>query len=390
MIPVQNAIELIRKHSSLLSSEAILIEEGIGQVVSEDVFSPIHMPPFDQSAMDGYAVNGLNLESYQVIGEIQAGDSGEGIELKAGEAVRIFTGAVVPKSVQTVVKQEIVERNGEKIVLTEAIRENQNIRYEGEQIKQGEIALPKGALIKPSTAGFLYMLGLTEVKVYQKPKVTIIATGNELVPPGQPLTKGKIYESNTYTLKTALKELGIDADILTVQDNYVETRAMLKQVIDSNDILITSGGISVGDYDFVGKALNEIGVETIFYKVKQKPGKPLLFGKKNNTLVFAVPGNPAAALSCFYMYVTSGIKKMMGYQEGGLEKRTVALTTDYTKTPNLSHFLKGSVEGNKVSILGAQSSAMLSSFSVANCLIYLPQDRSEWSKGDEVEVFILP
>lgn len=390
MIPVPEAITLIQHHAFKLSTTKMKIEEAMGQTLAKDVLSPIDMPPFDQSAMDGYAINDVSRTSFELIGELQAGDSGEGIVLQPGQAIRIFTGAVVPESASSVVKQEIVERNGNTITIPEPIQENENIRPKGEQVQKNTIALKAGTVLSPGSAGFLFMLGLTVVEVIRKPKVAILATGNELVSPGQPLPMGKIYESNTYSIKAALKDLGIDATITTVEDDFEATKKAIEQLLDDNDLLITTGGISVGDYDFIGASMKELGVETIFYKVKQKPGKPLYFGKKNETLVFGLPGNPAAALTGFYMYITAAIKTMMGDQQMALEKRSAILTADYTKTPNLSHFLKGVVEGNEVTVLGGQSSAMLSSFGVANCLLFLPDGQSDWKAGDSVEVYMLP
>jgi len=361
MISVKEAQCKIQENSRILNSVSKSVENALDQVLSEDVKSPIHMPPFSQSAMDGYAI-GSQGNTFKLVGEIQAGADSSGMTLKSNEAVRIFTGAMIPNGTFAVAKQEIVEKNKTEIRITEKQKHLQNIRPLGEQIKKGDIALPKGTVITPGTAGFLYTLGVNQVSVTKKPNIIILSTGNELVPPGQELSPGKIYESNTYTLKTALKKFRIQVTIKTVEDNYEATKKSIQESLNECDILITTGGISVGDYDFVGKAMEEVGVESIFYKIKQKPGKPIFFGKRNSTVVFGLPGNPAAALSCFYLYVTPGIRKMCGISDVSLEKRTLKLTSDYTKSKNLTHFLKAKCYGDKVAILGAQSSAMLSSF----------------------------
>ena len=389
MISVKEAQSKIQENSRILNSVSKSLENALDQVLSDDVKSPIHMPPFSQSAMDGYAI-GSQGNTFKLVGEIQAGADSSGMTLKSNEAVRIFTGAMIPNGTFAVAKQEIVEKNKTEIRITEKQKHLQNIRPLGEQIKKGDIALPKGTVITPGTAGFLYTLGVNQVSVTKKPNIIILSTGNELVPPGQELSPGKIYESNTYTLKTALKKFRIQVTIKTVEDNYEATKKSIQESLNECDILITTGGISVGDYDFVGKAMEEVGVESIFYKIKQKPGKPIFFGKRNSTVVFGLPGNPAAALSCFYLYVTPGIRKMCGISDVALEKRTLKLTSDYTKSKNLTHFLKAKCYGDKVAILGAQSSAMLSSFASANCLACLPEGQSEWKKGDAIEVYILP
>ncbi|MFT5777216.1 MAG: molybdopterin molybdotransferase [Crocinitomicaceae bacterium] len=389
MIGVLNAIAAIENAIQPLEAVKLNIEDAIDHVLCNEIKSPINMPPFDQSAMDGYALCGT-ADVYEVIAEIKAGDSAVGIELKPGEAARIFTGAVVPLSCTAVAKQEIVERNGAQIRLTEKVKEKANIRPLGEQIRQGQIALEKSTVITAGAAGFLYTLGIHEVDVFRKPKVCIIATGNELVRPGLPLPMGKVYESNTYTLKTALKGLNIEATIQTVEDDFESTKAIIQDALEKYDVLITTGGISVGDYDFVGKAFEDIGIETIFYKVKQKPGKPLYFGKHNETIIYGLPGNPAAVLTSFYIYVLPGIKSLMGNTHPFLELRSLALKGDYTKSQSLSHFLKARVTGNEVEIMKAQSSAMLSSFAISNCLIFMPEGEETWSSGDLVQAYMLP
>ncbi|MDX2362290.1 MAG: molybdopterin molybdotransferase MoeA [Crocinitomicaceae bacterium] len=390
MISVPDAIKAIQDSILPLELVKLNIEDALDQVTHNPINSPIHMPPFAQSAMDGYALNGDNLPSYTLIAEIQAGASAENIHLQHGEAARIFTGAMVPGGTTAIAKQEIVERSNEQITLTTSVKQNENIRPLGEQIKKGEIALNEHTVINAGAAGFLYTLGLHEVEVYRKPKVCIIATGNELVKPGEELPVGKVYESNTYTLKTALKGLNIHADIQTVKDDYASTKESIHKAMTNYDLLITTGGISVGDYDFVGKAFEELGVETLFYKVKQKPGKPVFFGKHASSYVFGLPGNPAAVLSCFYMYVLPAIKTMMGNNQPFLETRKLALKGSYSKTKSLSHFLKARAFGNEVEIMNAQSSAMLSSFATANCLLFMPEGQDEWKSGDLVEAYMLP
>jgi molybdopterin molybdotransferase len=389
MVSVQEALYLIQENVSLNEIIEIELDQSLMYTLATDIKSPINMPPFNQSAMDGYAVGSDDTDNISVINEVKAGDSSENIELKKNEAIRIFTGAMVPESAFAVVKQESVVRSRNSIEITEEIKINSNIRLKGEQIKEQDVAAKKGTKLNAGLIGFLYGLGITHVKVYKKPNITIITTGNELTTPGQPLPLGSIYESNSYTLKAALLNLGISAKILTINDDFNATKKTIKKAISNCDILITTGGISVGDYDFVGKALNELDTETIFYKVKQKPGKPLFFGKFNKTLIFGLPGNPAAALSSFYIYVTSAIYAMMGHNNKTLTINSFKLNKEYSKTVNLSHLLKGYFSNDTVEILDAQSSAMLSSFAETNCLIYLEEGREFWGKNDLVPVFVL-
>ena len=201
---------------------------------------------------------------------------------------------------------------------------------------------------------------------------------------------GKIYESNTFTLQAALNYSGYSVEIKTVEDDYKATRDIIEQAINSSDVVIMTGGISVGDYDFVESALNELEVISDFYKVKQKPGKPLFFGHKGEKIVFALPGNPAAVLSCFYVYVLPCLNLMIGKSENMHITRELILKNDYKKTGTMTHFLKAYSENGEVEILSAQSSAMLSSFVQANCIVSMNQGREEWKIGDRVTAIMLP
>ena len=386
MITVSQAVEKINQVTSALNKIQVSVSKGLNKVLAEAVHSPIYMPPFNQSAMDGYALGDITSKTYQLIGEVKAGDNPEGLSLSKGQAVRIFTGGFVPKGTITVAQQEIVERSGNTIHLKTSIIENKNIRPKGEQIIEGQLALEKGTLITPATIGFLYGIGIDKISIYSSPKVAIIATGSELVSPGQKLTPGQIYESNSFALKAAIETLGVEASIISVKDNYEITRDAIKEAVENNDLVLTSGGISVGDYDFVGDAFQEIGVQEHFYKVQQKPGKPLFFGQKNDTSVFGLPGNPASALSCFYVYVMPTIKKMMGHTGSFDERENATLTGSYTRKGSFTHFLKAHIKDNKVTILNAQSSAMLSSFAAANYIACFPGEQENWNAGDTIQV----
>lgn len=391
MITVEEALDLVNKNILPTNQkETKPVSEALNYSLGEDVLSPINMPPFRQSAMDGYAVNLHEKLQYKLIGEVKAGD-GHNPFLNKGEAVRIFTGSAVPDSANAIVIQEKVERIDDIIKVDNQIPLQDNIRPLGEQVKKGDVALKKGTKLNPAAIGFLTSLGITEVTVHSKPSIAIIVTGNELIEAGQPLSHGKIYESNSDLLKSALYDLDFKTiSIHKVEDDYSKTRNMLDKVISDNDLILISGGISVGDYDFVGKALNELAVEQIFYKVKQKPGKPLFFGKKGNKVIFALPGNPASALTCFYIYVNSALQKMSGNTSYSLTKIMEKSTTDYIKKGDRAQFLKAQYENGVVTILEGQSSAMLQTYALSNCLAYIPADCFKINKNDEVEVIFLP
>ena len=389
MIPVQDALNCVERNSFVLAPIEKNLIDALNYYLAEDIYAAIPMPPFSQSAMDGYAISG-EFKTYKVVDEIKAGDSKKSI-IKKGEASRIFTGAMIPEGTTAIAKQEIVLlHDNNTIELIETVKVGTSIREQGEEIAVGDLVLETGVLINPAVIGLLSGFGVQKVKVFKKPKVSIVVTGNELVKPGEELILGKIYESNSFVLKSALNAIGINSEIETVKDNYSATRSSIENAIDSSDLVIVTGGISVGDYDFVGEALNEIGVEQLFYKVNQKPGKPLFYGKKGDKTIFALPGNPAAVLTCFYMYVLPSIFKMMGNNKSFIEKRTGILQHDYTKIGDRTHLLKAREINGEVNAHNKQSSAMLSSFVDANCLLHLPEDIQEFKKGEVVEIFMFP
>ncbi len=391
MIPVEKAIQRIDIHIEPTKEIEILpVEDTLGFVLAKDVTSPIAMPPFRQSAMDGYALGSIEEKSYTLVGEVQAGDHKDPT-LQQGEAVRIFTGAPVPSSAKAVMMQEKVTLVGNTVHLKTMAKANENIRPQGEQIQQGAIALTKETKITAAGIGYLTTLGITHIEVYKKPTIAIIATGNELVPPGQDLKYGQIYESNSTMLSAALKTNGFDAiSFYKVADEYETTKSVIDKAIQQHDVVLISGGISVGDYDFVGKALHALHVEEIFYKVRQKPGKPLYFSKKEGTAIFALPGNPASSLSCFYVYVLPALQKITGLAEYHLKRSTAISNSEYSKKGERAEFLKAILKDNKATILDGQASSMLRSFALANALVYLPEGVSEVHPGDTLQVINLP
>ena len=392
MISVEKAKQLVNENSFLLEPTTIQLVESVGYVLAEDILAPISLPPFNQSAMDGYAIGGIleDSKTYKLVGEIKAGDIGV-LPLNKDEAIRIFTGALVPKSAECVIMQEVTTVINGKVTINSEIKSGSNIRLEGEQIKTGDVALPKGTPLTPAGVGFLSGLGISEVKVYAKPKIGLIITGSELVEAGKQLKSGQIYESNSATLKAALASTNFECKAtIVVEDTLKSTIIAIEKMMNSMDVVILSGGISVGDYDFVGKALNDLAVKPVFYKVKQKPGKPVFFGKKNKHLFFALPGNPSAALLCYYQYVLLAARKMSGIQNNELKIEKLESVNEYVKKGERAHFLKAIAENGKVEILTGQSSAMLHTYSIANALAYIPADVNKVEKGALIEVYLLP
>ncbi len=394
MISVNEAKKEVVKNSKHLSKNILSVENALDCVLANDIFSPINLPPFNQSSMDGYAFileDLLNNIPIHIIGEIAAGKNFS-YKLKSGEAIRIFTGAKIPEGSNCVVMQEKTTVEGIKLNINDSkLIKGANIRYKGAQINSGQLALKKGTVLTPASIGFIASMGINTVEVYSKPKISIIITGSELQKPGSTLIEGNVFESNSYSLIAALKNMLIKPiKIETITDNKEETYQAIKKAIEESDLVILTGGISVGDYDFVSETLEELKVETIFYKVKQKPGKPLFFGKKNDTLVFALPGNPAAVLTCFYNYVYPSIKIMQGHSNIFLRTLMLPISKEFLKNKALSYFLKSKINANSVTPLEGQESYILSSFAVADSLIYLPENSELITKDTLVEVFLLP
>jgi len=389
MISVNEAFAILDAVPIALKQQQILLWDARNAVLAENIISPIDMPPFRQSNMDGFAIALHDSEVYKIVGEIKAGD-GNSIALKLGEAVKIFTGAAVPDSAQAVIPVEKVSADESNLTLHESALPEMNIRQKGSQILANDIALEKGTFLNPAAIGFLAGLGITSVPIYKKPRVGIVITGNELMQPGTPLPQGKVYESNAIMLRAALENSNFDALLFyAVKDTFDATKATLNKAIAENDVVLVSGGISVGDYDFTGRALQNLGVETLFYRVNQKPGKPLYAGKINNKIIFALPGNPAAALTCFYIHVKPFLQKLSGLKsqfEFLLEK---TLGHDYHVNNSREQLLKAAVNGDVVTILPHQESSMLDSFSLANALLYLPSGNYTKAKGEKVIIYAI-
>jgi molybdopterin molybdotransferase len=384
MIQVEEALSIIAENSTTMPVQKIQVSKSLGYILAETVYSPIAMPPFRQSAMDGYAFIHSEKHQYDIVGIVQAGDHSK-IKLKENEAVRIFTGAHVPDNADTVIMQEHVMATENSILITRMPEQYANVRHKGEQIGEEEVVFKANTLITPAAIGFLACLGITEVEVYKKPKVAILVTGNELVKPGKKLSKGKIYESNSVMLQAALQTIGVKkTKVYKVKDNLKATKKALKEILKKHDIVLISGGISVGDYDFVKEALLENGVKELFYKINQKPGKPMFFGSKNDTLVFALPGNPASSLTNFYIYVYPAIKNRMGFKDIHLKKMLRKLNDNITNTTGKTLFLKALYDETHVTVLEGQSSAMLNTFAIANSLLVVLNEVESLEKGQLV------
>lgn len=375
--------------------ETIALRDCLGRVVARDVKSRVQVPNHTNSAMDGYALGGEDLPDgqdgeFEVIGTSMAGKAFDG-KLKAGQCVRIMTGAVMPAGSDTVVTQERVQRQGERIIVGGDEKAGSNVRYAGEDMQAGDTAISRGVRIGAAHLGLAASLGFTELPVFRRPRVTFFSNGDELRSLGEPLETGALYDSNRYTLYGMLREQGVDIlDFGIVRDDPEAMRDAFTQAAATADMVVTSAGASVGEADYVQQTLQELG-QVGFWKVAIKPGRPLAFGKINNSLFFGLPGNPVSVMVTFQIFVREALRKLSGERGELALKMRVPLLTPLRKRPGRVEYQRGILsldpQGETVvSSTGEQGSGILHSMSVANCYIILDQDAEGAEAGDRVIV----
>ncbi|MBI1221030.1 MAG: molybdopterin molybdenumtransferase MoeA [Bacteroidetes bacterium] len=388
MVEIEEALNRICSQKPEIKKTTQTVTQSLGYCLAEDIYAPFPLPPFDNSAMDGYALSG-QVESYQIIGEVAAG-SNASIQLKVGQAVRIFTGARIPEGAESVLMQEKSRVENGLLYPLEIPIPGKHIRRQGEELRTNSCVFESGHLLNAASLGILSSFGINHIDVWQKPRIHILVTGNELIQAGEVRQPGQIYESNRTTLKAALERSGfLSLRYSHVHDDLESIRQEISKILEENDLLLISGGISVGDYDFVQKALQENQVQEVFYKVNQKPGKPLWFGKKEDCFVFGLPGNPASSLTCFYMFVWPLLQMMQGANNAGLPKIKAKLQHSFEIKSERPVFLKAQLNSDGVHILDGQGSSMIYSLAHANALVFLNKE-AQFNPGDEVECYLIP
>ncbi len=402
MIEFEEARNKILKNTHRLSSVFVKLIDSLGYVLAENVIAREPIPRFDSSAVDGFAVRVDDLKDasdnkpvkLKIIGEVKAGNTVIPI-LKKNYAIKIFTGAVVPENTNAIVMQENTRIENKTVLVFRKPKKGENIRRTGEEFKKGEVVLAKGELITPATVGLLASLGYTKIRVFRKPKISLTITGNELQSPGKILEIGKIYDSNSYGLMAALQSRGIYPTIVNlVKDEKQSIRKAISNAIKLSDIIISVGGVSVGEYDFVKEILINLGVKEIYWKVAIKPGKPNFFGVLGKKLIFGLPGNPVAALLSFYKLVTPAINKLMGMNNSSALELQAVLTKDIKKKSGRLEFVRGILSTDEndelfVTPTKGQDSHMLGGLARANCLIHFPKEGTIVLKGSIVKVELL-
>ncbi len=388
MITVSEAKQALYSKVRTLNPVIIPLSESAGMVVAEDIKSPIDMPGFLQSSMDGYAVNSFTTDQFLPLQDELPAGTNLMLTLQEGKAIKVFTGGPVPAGAVWVVQKEWVEEKEGGIFIRQVKQETGlNIRMPGSSVQKDTVVITRDTCLHAYQISMLASLGITHVSVFPAPKIALIITGNELVIPGNTLAYGQVYESNSIGLTAALKQLGVHQIQLSwVKDILVDTKAAIDQALQWADLILLTGGVSVGDYDFVATAARELGVETIFHGVKQKPGKPLYAGQFNQKLILGLPGNPSSVLHCFQQYVKPVIQLTMGMQLSLTQQARLA--HDYEKNTPLDFFVKASLLNGEVTISAAQASYQVGAFSEANCWVELPAAEFRFSKGQLVTVYL--
>jgi len=402
MISVDKAKELIWSAVPKMPVEICSITAACGRVLAQDVVAPLQLPMFDNSAMDGYAVRSEdttgaevgNVVLLKLAGESAAGAPESGYVIGAMECRRIFTGAPVPPGADAVIRQEDVTVADGGIEIRLSVARGSNVRYAGEEVKIGDVVLEKGEQLTPAGIGILASLGLEKIEVFRRPRVGIIVTGSEIVTNIADLQPGKIFDSNSHVLAAALGQLGVP---VTFRSSCKDDREILGSTIrdglEQVDVLLVTGGVSVGDYDYVKEMATQAGVVELFWRIKQKPGKPLFAGTTvgNTKIFFGMPGNPASVLTGFYEYVRPALLMAMGKRNAQPVSTMMRLSKSYHKPAGLTHFLKGNLRPDGTAdILQYQGSHMMSSFARTNCLVVIPEETTEIEEGELVEVHLLP
>ena len=400
MISVEEALNRILARIPVLGLEKVDIIGSLRRVIGEDILSPRDIPSLDNSAMDGYAVRAADIKRalrespifLNVIDELPAGALPQRSVAK-GEAVRIMTGAPIPKGADTVVMVEDTEKAGKGVRVFQGVPTGENIRRAGEDVKKGNRVISKGSVIRPAEVGMLASVGRAFVYVHQRPMVAILCTGNELVDVDEGIADHKIVSSNSYTLSAQVIECGaLPLHLGIAKDEPEEIKERLRQCLRA-DVILSSAGVSVGDYDLVKDVLTGIGFQMEFWRVAMRPGQPLVFGTIGGKPTFGLPGNPVSSMISFEQFVRPSLLKMMGHKKLFRPVVEAILKEEIRKKPGRRHFMRArvSLEGDRymVTTTGPQGSGILRSMVEANGLVIVPEGKTEVKAGEKVLVQIV-
>lgn len=397
-ISLNEALEILNENVDNLDTEEVDLINGLNRVVSENIYAQINNPPFNKSAMDGYAFICNNKElinkRLKIIDKVYAGGVCNNI-VSEETAIKIMTGAPIPKGANAVIKQEDVVIEEDYIILRKNINENENICIKGEDILQGSLLLKSNKKLNYADIGILASSGINKIKVYKKPKVAFISTGDEVIDIGFELKEGKIYNSNKYSILSRLGELGYDVKYIShINDDSKEIGNCIEQLSKKVDLIITTGGVSVGEKDLLKEAIDITSGEKLFWKINIKPGSAVLCSKINKSIILSLSGNPTAALTTFELLVKPTLEKLSGYKEIKINREKAILLQDIKKKSPQRRFIRGYVEIDNyrqyVHITQTKSgNGILSSAINSNCIIEIEVNNDGKSKGDLVDIIKL-
>ena len=400
MIEFEEARALALSALKTRPPESVPLAGALGRTLARDIKARENIPPFDKATMDGYALRAEDIRAagkdaaveLEVLEDLPAGRVSRR-SVGRGQAVRIMTGAPLPKGADAVVMVEDTERSGGRVIIRRAVRPADNTGQAGEDLKKGELVLERGAVIGPAETGMLAATGLARVPVVRRPKLAVIATGDEIVEPGERKAAGQIRNSNGPALLAMALRAGADAKYLGIaRDKSSSLRAKLARA-KGTDILVLTGGVSVGDYDLVRDELRTAGVKPVFWQVRIKPGKPVFFGRRGSQLVFGLPGNPTSAMVTFLLFVQPAIERLLGRTNPGPRGGRAVLAEDIVIKPGRTQFLRGVLDAEgpvlKVAPYPDQKSGVLRSMARSRVLIVVPADVSRLEKGADVEILYI-
>jgi molybdopterin molybdotransferase len=396
MIPISEALHIVKKNSKILEQYSVDLGSSAGRVLAEEIVADMDLPPFDRSQMDGFAVRVEDVKTLpanlKIVGESVAG-KGWHEELKSGEAVRIMTGAPVPVGADSVQKVELTMESDGIVKILETTKIGQNIVIKASEMSAGEVVFEKGEIITQNMIATLASFGYEQVKVSNRPRVSILATGSEIVDISEKPGQDQIRNSNSWMLAEFAGNYAEVTVLPIAKDDLESLKETINNAVKWCDCLIISGGVSVGDYDFTKPALRDLGAEIFFEKVSLKPGKPTVFAKINNTLIFGLPGNPVSVAVTFFVFVRTALLLMQRAKTPELKKGFAKLTHPIKATKERDAMLPVSLETNEngeltVETLRFSGSSNFIAFSRANGLVFVPQERS-LAAGDVAQVYFL-
>lgn len=394
-ISLEEAIDILDENVKAIGTEEIDLINATGRVLAEDIYSLIDNPPFNKSAMDGYAIlaeNSGSNDKIKIIDKVFAGEVSN-YEVTNKTAIRIMTGAPIPNGANAVIKQEDTIKNDEEhITLTKKIKANDNICFKGEDIKKGSLLVNKNKKIDFADIGIIASSGISKIKVYKNPKIALLCTGDEVIDVNSDLTEGKIFNSNKYTIMARVSELGYNIlEVKHVRDIEGDIEKYIENISQNVDLIITTGGVSVGEKDLLNHAIDNIGGKRLFWKVKMKPGSAVLCSIVNNALVVSLSGNPTAALTAFELFVKTSIEKLSGIEKIEVKREKATLCDNFNKKSPQRRFIRGRVvieDGKqKVYITQVKSgNGILSSNLNSNCMIEVEGGSEALHSGETVDI----